>query len=166
MDEIFRDQFQKGIVPILESVNAKKIDRIHNWITPAFLFYLNNSLWFSCSYDWKDHKLGVHLGRLFLFNDCLPRLIVLEEYRYFLDELCNKGCINKKELKRFDLLPDGVNLIAKTLMNILSDYVQLSYAIQEKTEQKYQRIKPYLVKEIINIEMLFRIANEQNENQI
>jgi hypothetical protein len=157
MDEIFRDQFQKEIGPILESVNAKKTDRIHNWINPAFLYYLNDSLWFSCSYDWKDHKLGVNLGRLFLFNDCLPRLVVLEEYRFFLDELCNKGCIKKKELKRFDLLPDGVNLIAKTLMNILSDYVQLSYAIQEKTEQKYQRIKPYLVKEIINIEMLFRI---------
>jgi len=163
MDEYFSKVFQKEIIPVLEGINATKVSKIHGWINPDYLYYLDDSLWFSCSYDWKDHLLEVDLGRLFLFRDCLPRVIVLEDYSSYLNELCDRGHIKKKELRKRNRLPDGVTLVAKTLLGVLSDHEQLTHAIKEKIKEREDRISQYLIREIVNPEMLFSIINENDE---
>jgi hypothetical protein len=45
------------------------------WITPDVLLESGNR-WFAASWDWRDRYLDASLGRLFLFRDVLPRVIV------------------------------------------------------------------------------------------
>ena len=162
MDSYFCTQFSNIIVPIMDYLGAKSVNQIQNWSKPNYLYYISDSLWLSGSYDWKDHILDVRLGRLYLCKSFLPRLDVLEEYYDYLYELCGKGIINKKEFRNFNLLPDGVHLLAKTLLIVLSNYEQLTNMVKEKIKQKEERVKPYLIKEITDLNMLSACIADRN----
>ena len=63
------------ILPVLEPHGFQRIEEPDGWITPGVLFESRNR-WFGASWDWRDKCLDACLGRLFLFRDVLPRVIV------------------------------------------------------------------------------------------
>ena len=66
---------EEVIVPVLEPYGFQRIKRPYGWITPEVLLESRNR-WFAASWDFRDHYLDATLGRLFLFRDVLPRVIV------------------------------------------------------------------------------------------
>ncbi len=63
------------ILPVLEPHGFRRANKPDGWITPEVLLESNNR-WFGASWDWRDRCLEADLGRLFLFRDVLPRVIV------------------------------------------------------------------------------------------
>ncbi len=63
------------ILPVLEQRGFRRVKKPDGWITPEVLLQSNNR-WFGASWDWRDRYLDASLGRLFLFRDVLPRVIV------------------------------------------------------------------------------------------
>ena len=62
-------------MPVLQPVGFQRVAKPDGWITPAVLLESGNR-WFAASWDWRDRYLDASLGRLFLFRDVLPRVIV------------------------------------------------------------------------------------------
>jgi len=71
----FTSVVDEVIVPVLEPHGFRRVEKPDGWITPGVLFESNNR-WFAASWDWRDRYLDAVLGRLFLFSDVLPRVIV------------------------------------------------------------------------------------------
>jgi len=63
------------IVPVLEPYGFQRVTKPDGWIAPEVLLESSNR-WFGASWDWRDRFLDAGLGRLFLFRDVLPRVIV------------------------------------------------------------------------------------------
>ena len=63
------------ILPVLEPHGFRRVKKPDGWIAPEILLESNNR-WFGTSWDWRDRYLDASLGRLFLFQDVLPRVIV------------------------------------------------------------------------------------------
>jgi hypothetical protein len=63
------------ILPVLKPHGFRRVKKPDGWITPEVLLESNNR-WFGASWDWRDRYLDAGLGRLFLFRDVLPRVIV------------------------------------------------------------------------------------------
>jgi len=75
MDEEFVAAVVEIVLPVLEPHGFQRIEEPDGWITPGVLFESRNR-WFGASWDWRDKYLDACLGRLFLFRDVLPRVIV------------------------------------------------------------------------------------------
>jgi hypothetical protein len=63
------------ILPVLEPHGFQRVKTPDGWIAPGVLLESNNR-WFGASWDPRDRFLGASLGRLFVFRDVLPRVIV------------------------------------------------------------------------------------------
>lgn len=89
--------FEKSVMQILQpklfSLGFERIRIKDGWIAPTFL-YEHNDIWLGASWDWRDHYLEIDLGRLFLFKDVLPRVIVIGTIAI--------NDIQARELKAFD----------------------------------------------------------------
>ena len=150
----FEQQFENKIVPILKQLNAKKINHIQNWINPRYLYFLNKSIWFSCSYDWRDSLLEADIGRLYSFRDVMPRIVIIGNYEFFLYELLEMNIIEKEEIMKFNILAEGMSIISKTLEIALKINKQKSKKLDEKLKSEEERLRPYIIQEIIDIKML------------
>jgi hypothetical protein len=75
MDEEFVAAVAEFVLPVLEPHGFQRIREPDGWITPGVLFESRNR-WFGASWDWREKYLDASLGRLFLFRDVLPRVIV------------------------------------------------------------------------------------------
>ena|SRR5215207_3206428 len=75
-NQVFDQAVKQILQPKLFSLGFDRIKIKENWIYPIFL-YENNDIWFGTSWDWRDNYLEIDLGRLFLFKDVLPRIIIL-----------------------------------------------------------------------------------------
>src|SRR5215470_18031625 len=75
MDDEFVAAVVEIVLPVLEPHGFQRIEEPDGWITPGVLFESRNR-WFGASYDWRDLYLDACLGRLFLFRDVMPRVIV------------------------------------------------------------------------------------------
>ena len=71
----FRSLVEEVIRPVLEPHGFRLVAPPDGWITPDVLFESRNR-WFGASWDWRDRYFDACLGRLFLFRDVLPRVIV------------------------------------------------------------------------------------------
>ncbi len=80
-------KYIKKIEPIIEELNGKRIKEINGVICPDYLYSFPNELWLSFELDERDHYFDVKLGRLFSFDDVMPRLLVLERIEYYFDAL-------------------------------------------------------------------------------
>jgi len=63
------------VVPVLAPHGFQRIEEPDGWMAPAVLFESRNR-WFGASWDFRDQWVEACLGRLFLFRDVLPRVIV------------------------------------------------------------------------------------------
>src|SRR4051812_33332382 len=63
------------VLPVLGPHGFQRVETPDGWIAPTVLFESRNR-WFGASWDWRDQYLDANLGRLFLFQDVLPRVIV------------------------------------------------------------------------------------------
>ena len=63
------------ILPVLNPYSFQRVTKPDGWITPEVLLESGNR-WFGASWDWRDRYLDASLGRLFLFRDVLPRVVV------------------------------------------------------------------------------------------
>ena len=61
--------------PIVEPHGFRPVARKAGWLAPTVLLESGNR-WFSAEWDWRDQYLQVDLGRLYLFDDVMPRVIV------------------------------------------------------------------------------------------
>ncbi len=74
--QIFENKVKQVLQPKLFSLGFERIRIKDGWIAPTFL-YEHDDIWLGASWDWRDHYLEIDLGRLFLFRDVLPRVIVI-----------------------------------------------------------------------------------------
>ena len=75
MEDEFRALVEKVLLPVLEPHGFQFVTEPDGWITPAVLLESRNR-WFGASWDFRDRYLDACLGRLFLFRDVMPRVIV------------------------------------------------------------------------------------------
>jgi hypothetical protein len=66
---------EEVVVPVLEPHGFQRVTPPDGWIAPEVLLESGNR-WFGASWDWRDRYLDATLGRLFLYRDVLPRVIV------------------------------------------------------------------------------------------
>lgn len=66
---------EQVVLPVLEPHGFQRVKRPDGWMTPEILLESRNR-WFGASWDWRDQYLDADLGRLFLFRDVMPRVIV------------------------------------------------------------------------------------------
>src|SRR5215470_1054931 len=66
---------EEVIFPVLEPHGFTRVTTPDGWIAPDVLLESQNR-WFGASWDWRDRYLDAQMGRLFLFRDVLPRVIV------------------------------------------------------------------------------------------
>ena len=66
---------EETVLPALSSHGFRRVETPRGWIAPEVLCESNNR-WFGASWDSRDGYLDATLGRLFLFRDVLPRVIV------------------------------------------------------------------------------------------
>lgn len=74
--EIFEKKVKQVLQPKLFLLGFERIRIKGDWFAPKFL-YEHNDIWLGASWDWRDHYLEIDMGRLFLFKDVLPRVIVI-----------------------------------------------------------------------------------------
>ncbi len=70
------DAVRDTVLPTLQEHRFVEVAKPDGWIAPELLYESGNR-WFSTSWDWRDRYLEIHLGRLYLFQDVMPRVVVL-----------------------------------------------------------------------------------------
>jgi len=63
------------ILSVLKPYGFQHVPKPDGRIAPEVLMESSNR-WFGASWDWRDRYLDASLGRLFLFRDVLPRVVV------------------------------------------------------------------------------------------
>jgi len=77
----FERTFTRLIAPQLATLGFRMVRPPKGWIAPNKLYERNNQ-WFGAEWDWQDNYLQVALGRLYRFQDVLPRVVVRGPYAY------------------------------------------------------------------------------------
>lgn len=141
-------RYIKKLEPIIEELNGKKIEKINGVICPDYLYSFPNGLWLSFELDERDHYFDVKLGRLFSFDDVMPRLLVLERIEYYFDALNIKY--------KFFHTANDVKNVFEILKNNLKIMVENYQQLKENEEAKAlilkeeRRLKSYLLADLSN----------------
>lgn len=116
----------KELKELIKKLNGKEI-KLNNILMPKYLYLLPNNIWLSIDYDQKDNYNEIKLGSLYLYNDSLPKLFVLESFEWYL-ELAKKNNINVNYNINYNDLTFN-QIIDNLLLNlkiILDNYKELS----------------------------------------
>lgn len=138
----------KKIEPIIEKLNGKRIEKVNGVLIPEFLYSFSNGLWLSFELDKRDNYFDVKLGRLFSFDDVMPRLIVLESIEYYFAAVndLKLGQIKYKFLHVSYEIENVFEILKNYLKVIVENYNQLKEI--EKTKililKEEERLKSYL----------------------
>jgi hypothetical protein len=89
----FCQTLDRILKPKLESLGFKEVV-LKDSIQPEFLFN-RDELWFGASFDYRDRYLSVELGRLYWFQDVMPRVIVLGDYGDYCPAIKSKSLNNE-----------------------------------------------------------------------
>jgi len=148
--EDFTNQFIEQVEPILYKLGAQRFKARDGVIGYEFLYKFPNNVWFSCDYDLRDNYFECSLGCLFRLRDCLPRVVVLEHYKWYIESGIANGLLLNKffnviNIQKFSSSIEG---IAKTLEIILMQYETLYKGIAEKIADEKSRLKSRLIKNI------------------
>ena len=127
--ETFKKIFNEKLIKKLIGLGFKEVKIKDDWIHPAFLFE-KSGIWFGTSWDWRDMILEINLGKLYLFEDVMPRVIIRGSYNVYLKI---KG-ITTKEMRDFSELEDffefKFNEVADTIDEVLENIE--TYLVKEQ----------------------------------
>ena len=138
----------KELKELIKKLNGKEI-KLNNILMPKYLYLLPNNIWLSIDYDQKDNYKEIKLGSLYLYNDSLPKLLVLESFEWYL-ELAKKNNINVNYNINYNDLTIN-QIIDNLLLNvkiILDNYKELSLLINDKVIEEKDKLNKYLIKDI------------------
>ena len=141
----------KELKELIKKLNGKEI-KLNNILMPKYLYLLPNNIWLSIDYDQKDNYKEIKLGSLYLYNDSLPKLFVLESFEWYL-ELAKKNNINVNYNINYNDLTFN-QIIDNLLLNlkiILDNYKELSLLINDKVIEEKYKLNKYLIKDITNL---------------
>ncbi len=141
----------KELKELIQKLNGKEI-KLNNILMPKYLYLLPNNIWLSIDYDQKDNYNEIKLGNLYLYNDSLPKLFVLESFEWYL-ELAKKNNINVNYNINYNDLSFN-QIIDNLLLNlkiILDNYKELSLLINDKVIEEKDKLNKYLIKDITNL---------------
>lgn len=141
----------KELKELIKKLNGKEI-KLNNILMPKYLYLLPNNIWLSIDYDQKDNYKEIKLGSLYLYNDSLPKLFVLESFEWYL-ELAKKNNINVNYNINYNDLTFN-QIIDNLLLNlkiILDNYKELSLLINDKVIEEKDKLNKYLIKDITNL---------------
>jgi len=121
--------------PKLESLGFKEVV-LKDCIQPEFLFN-RDELWFGASFDYRDRYLSVELGRLYWFQDVMPRVIVLGDYGDYCPAIKSISLNNEES---FTALASAIRDTLADAIRIYSDrYDEILAARKNPTTLKYRR---------------------------
>lgn len=66
-------KYIQHLEPIIYELDGKRVDIMDGIISPEYLYSFPNGVWLSFELDKRDNYFDVKLGRLFLFDDAMPR---------------------------------------------------------------------------------------------
>lgn len=119
-EEIFKKIFNEKLIKKLVGLGFQEIKIKDDWIHPAFLFE-KNGIWFGASWDYRDMILEIDLGKLYFFEDVMPKVIIRGSYNVYLKI---KGIITK-EMQDFvkfeDFFEFKFNEVTDTIDEILEN---------------------------------------------
>ena len=141
----------KELKELIKKLNGNEI-KLNNILMPKYLYLLPNNIWLSIDYDQKDNYKEIKLGSLYLYNDSLPKLLVLESFEWYL-ELAKKNNINVNYNINYNDLTIN-QIIDNLLLNlkiILDNYKELSLLINDKVIEEKDKLNKYLIKDITNL---------------
>ncbi len=145
-------------IPKLEtlvySLNGKKIEVEESIISPNYLYRFPNNLWLSIEEDIKDHFFSIRFGRLYVFKDAKPRIIVLENIKFYFDyfeelkltdDFYSYGYKSYNMENNFEYLYKNLHI----LLNIYNELIK-NEKIQQEIEKEYKKLSQYLITDISN----------------
>ncbi len=142
----------KKIEPIIDELNGKRIEKINGVLIPEYLYSFPNGLWLSFELDQRDNYFDVKLGRLFSFDDVMPRLIVLESIEYYFHAINE---LNLGQIKYvFSHISYEIENVFKILKNYLKTIIENYQQLKEigKTKilisKEEERLKSYLLTDL------------------
>lgn len=148
-EEIFKKIFNEKLIKKLVDLGFQEIKIKDDWIHPELLFE-KNGIWFGASWDWRDMILEIDLGKLYIFEDVMPRVIIRGSYDVYLKI---KG-ITTKEARDFSEFEDffefKLNEVADTIDEVLENietYLtkEQEYLIKLNSDKKgRKRLRDYL----------------------
>ncbi len=142
----------KKIEPIIEELNGEKVEDIMGVVTPNYLYAFPDGLWLSFELDQRDDYFNVKLGRLFSFDDIMPRLIVLESIEYYFSAVneLKVGKIKYEFSHTAFEIENVIEILKNNLPIIITNYNQLKE--NEKTKKlilkEEVRLKSYLLTDL------------------
>lgn len=144
----------KNIEPIILELGGRKIDKIDGVITPDYLFSFPNGIWLSFEIDERDNYFDVKLGRLFSFDDIMPRIIVLEKIEYYfvgVNEL-KLGKIKFSFSNSIYEIENVFEVLKNNLKIIIENYSILleNEKVKKKILKEEKRLESYLLKDLSN----------------
>lgn len=141
----------KELKELIKKLNGKEI-KLNNILMPKYLYLLPNNIWLSIDYDQKDNYKEIKLGSLYLYNDSLPKLLVLESFEWYL-ELAKKNNINVNYNINYNDLSFNqiIDILLLNLKIILDNYKELSLLINDKVIEEKNKLNKYLIKDITNL---------------
>lgn len=139
----------KSLEKLIISLGGQKVDKVKNTITPSFLYRFKNNLYITIQYDKRDQYKSVELGRLFLMNDCLPRLIVLEDFELLLKAANSiRLPINYKYNYSMLSYEQMIENVILNLKIVLDNYDTLYKLANKELLEKENRLKNHLIKDV------------------
>ncbi len=167
---------------LLFQLNGQRVLKIDGVIFPQYLYSFKNGLWLSYELDKKGRYVNVCLGRLFLFDDDMPRIMVLEplDVYYYFDMY---KLLGENENNHYILQPEENMLDLKCLkeyIQIILDYYSTiikNKKVEKKITKMEKKLKPFLLKDLSNCvsleDELFVIKqtfqgkiNKENSNKV
>jgi hypothetical protein len=146
LEESFREIFQKELEPTLLLLGFTRVQLSNGWIQPTFLYKYNAaSIWFGCSWDWRDFYFEADLGGLYLFKDVLPRVVV---YGYNLERKIKKNDIE-------DYLTEQMKVVKETILRLnKNDFNVYLESIEVVKRKRIQTVSNYVEREIYDLNEL------------
>ena len=139
----------KSLENLIISLGGNKVNKIKNTITPSFLYRFKNNLYITVEYDKRDRYKSVELGRLFLMKDCLPRLIVLEDFELLL-KAANSIRLPVNYKFNYSMLSyeQMIENVIYNLKIVLENYDKLYVLAKDGFTTKENRLENHLIKDV------------------
>jgi hypothetical protein len=131
----FHQALSRTLKPKLESFGFKEVV-LKDCIQPEFLFN-RDELWFGASFDYRDRYLSLELGRLYWFQDVMPRVIVLGDYGDYCPAIKSISLDNEEA---FTALASAIRDTLAEAIKIYNDrYDEILAARRNPKTLKYRR---------------------------
>ncbi len=162
------EQYISKLEKSIFELDGYRVYSINGVIQPEYLYRFPKGIWLSFEVDEKDNYFDVKLGRLFLFDDIAPRMVVLERLEYYfkgVNEL-KLGDIHSFFLHSTFDIKSTFELLEKNLKIIIENYEELikNKNVKRSIENEEERLKSYLIQDLSNVDDLEKELQDKVNN--